>query len=216
MGSRVALVSGGKDSFYAAMLERPVDYAVVLVYEFPRPSPHLVNLGLSVRTLLNAGYRVVVARLRRGRERVETVELLRRLGASVVIAGDVYIEDHLRYMEGVAADAGATLREPLWGMDPEELLYREVEAGIEALITGSIPELRAWIGRLLDARSAGSLAEEARRLGVDPLGERGEYHTLVVNSPLHEEPVRARVARLLEYRDYLVALLEEEPREPRV
>ena len=216
MGSRVALVSGGKDSFYAAMLERPVDYAVVLVYEFPRPSPHLVNLGLSVRTLLNAGYRVVVARLGRGREREETVELLKRLGASVVIAGDVYIEDHLRYMEGVAAEAGAVLREPLWGMDPEELLYREVEAGIEAMVSGAVEALGGWIGRVIDARSAGELAGEARRLGVDPLGERGEYHTLVVNSPLHEEPVQARVSRVLRYRDYLVALLEEKPPEPRV
>lgn len=60
----VALLSGGKESFYATMIEYPIDYALFLVYEFPRPNPHLVNLGKSIETMLNAGLRVLVARLR--------------------------------------------------------------------------------------------------------------------------------------------------------
>ena len=41
------------------------------------------------------------------------MKLLQRLGADEIVAGDVYVEDHLRYMESVAAEAGARLREPL-------------------------------------------------------------------------------------------------------
>jgi len=195
---RVALLSGGKDSFYAAMQYWPPDLGLVLVYEFPEPSPHLVNLGKTVETLTLAGVPVVVARLPRGREREETVGLLRRLGASELIAGDVYIEDHLHYMEGVAGEAGAVLREPLWGRDPEELVYEIVEAGLRAVITGvrGVPE--RLLGLDLTPETVGLLVEEARRGGWDPLGERGEYHTLLVESPYHERPLAYERCGVLE------------------
>lgn len=202
MGLRVALLSGGKDSLYAAMKEWPVDLGLLLVYEFPRPSPHLVNLGKSVETLNLAGIPVLVARLPRGREFEETVRLLRTVNASVIVAGDVYVEDHLRYMERVAAEAGAKLREPLWGLDPEELLYREVEAGIEALVIGVDERLANWLGRRLNSSTAGRLAEDAKRVGVDPLGERGEYHTVVLRSPLHSARLGYRVVGVSVHNGY--------------
>lgn len=199
---RVALLSGGKDSLYAAMQRWPVDLGLVLVYRFPRPSPHLLNLGKTVETLNLAGIPVVVARLHRGREREETVEILRRLGADEVVAGDVYVEDHLRYMEAVAADAGARLSEPLWGMDPAELAYREAEAGIEALFTGVDARLSRWLGRVFSRDTVEELVEDAKRAGVDPLGEQGEYHTLVIDSPRHEERLPYQVVEKLEIQGY--------------
>ncbi len=200
--TRVALVSGGKDSFYAAMLEKPLDHLVVLVYEFPRPSPHLLNLGKSLEALRALGAPVTVAWLPRGREFQETVKLLRFLNTSVLVAGDVYVEDHLRYMERVAAEAGAKLREPLWGEDPEELLYREIEAGIRAVIIGCEERLRAWLGVEIGRENVAAFAEAAKRLGADPLGERGEYHTLVVDSPLHEKRLEYRVVGEVAARGY--------------
>ena len=204
--SRVAFLSGGKDSLYAALQRWPIDYGVILVYEFPRPSPHLVNLGKSVETLLLTGISVVVERLPRGREKEETIRLLRRLGASEIVAGDVYVEDHLRYMEGVAGEVGAKLYEPLWGMDPEELLYREMEAGIASLVTGADERLSNWVGRLLSKDNAGELASEAKRLGLDPLGEQGEYHTLVVNSPVHARRLSYRVCERFSHESGYVLL----------
>jgi diphthamide synthase (EF-2-diphthine--ammonia ligase) len=38
------------------------------------------------------------------------------------------------------------------------------------------------------------MAEEFRRLGVDPCGERGEYHTVVCNAPLFDAPLSVRLA----------------------
>ena len=191
--SRIAFLSGGKDSLYAALQKWPIDYGVVLVYEFPRPSPHLINLGKSIETLILTGLNVVVKRLPRGREKEETVKLLRCLGASEIVAGDVYVEDHLRYMDSLAREVGAELYEPLWGMNPEELLYKEMEAGIVALVTGADRRLSSWIGRVLDKESAERLASEAKQLGFDPLGEQGEYHTLVINSPVHVKRLSYRV-----------------------
>ena len=189
MGVRVALLSGGKDSLYAALHYWPPDYGLVLIYDFPEPSPHLVNLGVSLETLALTGIPVVVARLRRGREREDTVGVLERLGASELVAGDVYIEDHLRYLEGVAADAGASLREPLWGRDPEELAFEIFERGFKALVIGVHGRLLHWLGEKVDSSNVAALVDDARRRSLDPLGERGEYHTLVLESPVHQAPL---------------------------
>jgi len=204
---RVALLSGGKDSFYAAMQYWPPDFGLVLVYDAPSPSPHLVNLGKSVETLLLAGVRVVVLRLRRGRERADTVEALERLGATEIVAGDVFVEDHLRYLEGIAGEVGAKLREPLWGMDTEELLYRIVESGIRSLFIGVDRRLSRWLGRILGPDTAQELASEARRLGLDPLGENGEYHTVLLESPHHEGRLSYRVVDTIEAGGHLIARL---------
>lgn len=199
------MLSGGKDSLYAAYRLWPVDMGVILVYEFPRPSPHLMNLGKSVETLLKAGIPVVVARLSKGREREETVRLMRSLGVDEVVAGDVYVEDHLKYMESVARDSGATLREPLWGLDPEDLAHRIFDEGFETLIIGGVKGLRRWVGREGNSLNAEEFINDVKELGLDPLGERGEYHTLVVNSPLHRSKLTYDVLGVRELEDYLLA-----------
>ena len=129
---RVALSSGGKDSIYAIMKLGNVDFVVVFMYEFPRPNPHIVNIGKTIETHLKMGLPVFVKTLRRGFEKAETIEFLKKLKAREIVAGDVYIEEHLKYLESIAKEVGATLIEPLWGMNSEELLYKEIESEIMA------------------------------------------------------------------------------------
>ncbi len=187
------MFSGGKDSFYASVKAGSFDAYLILVYEFPDPSPHLVNLGLSVMTGLLTGKPVFVKKLRRGREFNETVEFLREINASSIIAGDVYVEDHLKYMEKVARESGAELREPLWGMDPLEVLVEEMKYGIEARIIGVIHGLEDLLGRRLTQTSFEEIARMLEKRGYDVLGERGEYHTIVEYSPRHSGRLNYRV-----------------------
>ncbi|MCC6022742.1 MAG: ATPase, partial [Desulfurococcaceae archaeon] len=89
---RVAFLSGGKDSYYAVYRYGQVDLGLILIYDFPRPNPHLINLGKSLETLTLTGIPVTVLRLSKGREFLETVEFLRKLNVTTVVAGDVYID----------------------------------------------------------------------------------------------------------------------------
>jgi len=122
------LFSGGKDSVYAALLEWPVDIFVTFVHEFPRPSPHLLNLPKVVELANALGVPLAILKVDRGRELEQEAAFLRKLGVSELVAGDQAVEDHLKYVERLAGEAGARLREPLWGLDPGELLLREAEA----------------------------------------------------------------------------------------
>ncbi len=201
----IALVSGGKDSIYAMLLYKDIDLGVILVYEFPRPSPHLINIGKSIETLLLMNIPIAVVRLDRGREKEETIRALKMLGARVIVAGDVYVDDHLKYMQSIADEVGAKLVEPLWGQDPSELLYKEVEMGIETLFIGGRDVLAGWIGRKLCRDNAYEFAEYAKKVGVDPLGERGEYHTLVIHTPRHIKRLGYEIVRIDRFGDYLIA-----------
>ncbi len=199
MGLRVALMSGGKDSLYAAMRVWPPDLAVFLHYGWEPPSPHVANLGKSLESILSTGVDVVVYRSGRRGWAAGFASFLSRLGVSELVAGDVYVEDHLRFWEKVASEAGARLLEPLWGMDPVELVYKVFESGVRSVVVGAYhPGVREFLGRVLDSTMVDTLVERARREGWDPLGERGEYHTIVLESPVHERRLEYKVCERLE------------------
>lgn len=186
MGNRVAMFSGGKDGLRAAQLSWPVDLFLFLVYDFPEPSPHIENLAATAAAAESIGVPLVVVRLERGKEFRQTADALRRLSADVLIAGDVFVEDHLKYMEALAREAGASLREPLWGMDTLELLMKDVEQGYVMKVLGArTRRLRSAVGQLVSRDNVDWFLGLAREDGADPLGEKGEYHTVVVDSPLH-------------------------------
>jgi diphthamide synthase (EF-2-diphthine--ammonia ligase) len=48
----------------------------------------------------------------------------------------------------------------------------------------------SWLGKRLSIE----LGEELARGGIDPCGERGEYHTLVTRTPLFDRPLDVRPA----------------------
>jgi uncharacterized protein (TIGR00290 family) len=191
MGSRVAMFSGGKDGLRAASLVWPVDILLFLVYDFPEPSPHIENVGATIAEASLIGKPIVVARLDRGKEFEETADLLRKLNADKLIAGDVFVEDHLKYMESLASEAGASLLEPLWGQDTLEILMKDLEEGYSMKVLGARTRaLRRAVGEVVDKHNSEWFLSLVKSDGADPLGEKGEYHTVVVNSPLHRAPLR--------------------------
>ena len=201
---RVAMLSGGKDSLYAALKSWPIDLGVMLIYSFPIPSPHILNMGKSIETLIATGIPVITLKLSKGKERDETIRLLSLLGTDEIVAGDVYIEDHLKYMESIAKEVGAKLKEPLWGEDPEELTYEIFSNGFEVLIIGTDKKLKEWLGKELSIDNLELFLSNVRKLRLDPLGENGEYHTLVINSPLHNWRIDYEVVRLESLHNYMV------------
>ena len=209
MGRKIALLSGGKDSLYAAYLEQPIDAGLLLVYESPTyPSPHLVNLGKTLETLLHTGTPILAAKLPPGKGFEYTVKTLRLLEADTLVAGDVFIEDHLEYYQKVAGEAGATLREPLWGQDTLELAWRIAEAGFESIVIGQDKNLPCSIlGRTLDKNTLDNITSCLIEAGADPLGENGEYHTLVTNSPLHTAKLEYKISGQMEAGGHLILRL---------
>jgi uncharacterized protein (TIGR00290 family) len=124
-------------------------------------------------------------------------------GAAVtaMVFGDIYLDEHLAWVEGVCRDLGIRAVEPLWGGNTSELIRAFVGAGFRSvIIAGKSACIGAeWIGRVIDQDFLHYLDD---RPHVDPCGERGEYHTLVVGGPLFKGEIRIVSSDVVERGDY--------------
>ena len=108
-------------------------------------------------------------------------------GITHVVFGDIMGEPHREWNERVCAAHGLIPVMPLWG-EPTRLLAEEfIARGGEARMVTVRPPLlnESWLGLILDTKAL----DELERLGVDPCGELGEYHTVVTNCPLFSSPL---------------------------
>jgi uncharacterized protein (TIGR00290 family) len=119
---------------------------------------------------------------------VSGLEELAGKGITHVIFGDIMFDEHRRWAERQCEAHGMTAVEPLWGLSTEDLFEEWVASGADALIVTARAEFldHTWLGRRLSR----DLLADFVRLGVDPCGERGEYHTVVTNTPLFNRPLR--------------------------
>ena len=118
-------------------------------------------------------------------------------GVTHVVFGDIMFEEHRRWAERTCEGAGLTAVEPLWGESTDALFDEWVVSGADALIVTARAQFldASWLGRRLVA----GMASEFDRLGVDKCGERGEYHTVVTNSPLFSQPVSVRQGEVVQH-----------------
>ncbi|MCC7418490.1 MAG: diphthine--ammonia ligase [Acidobacteria bacterium] len=108
-------------------------------------------------------------------------------GVTHMIFGDILFDEHRRWAERMCAAAGLTAVEPLFGRSTLALFEEWTASGAEAIIVAARADRldRSWLGRPLER----GMLEAFARLGVDPCGERGEYHTVVTDSPLFRQPL---------------------------
>jgi uncharacterized protein (TIGR00290 family) len=116
------------------------------------------------------------------------LESLAEDGITHVVFGDILFEEHRQWAERMCEPHGITAVEPLWGASTESLFHEWVASGSEAIIVTARAEFldASWLGRSLTQKCLA----EFERLGVDPCGERGEYHTVVTSTRLFTQPLR--------------------------
>jgi uncharacterized protein (TIGR00290 family) len=126
-------------------------------------------------------------------------------GADLVVSGDLHLDDVRAFRERALARLGFELRCPLWGRETAPLAAAMLDAGLEARVTcverAALPA--SLVGRRFDRDFLDALPA-----GVDPCGERGEFHTFVEASPLMRGRVATRVARVADGGRFATAELE--------
>jgi len=118
-------------------------------------------------------------------------ELAAEEGLAGVTAGAVESEFQTSRIEAMCERLGIDLYAPLWQRDPVTLAEEMLDAGFEILIVqvaaAGLDE--SWLGRQLDADALDELVELNEQYGVHPLGEGGEFETLVVDGPHMTRPI---------------------------
>lgn len=108
-------------------------------------------------------------------------------GFTHVAFGDLFLEDVRRYREDRLAGTGLAPIFPLWKTSSTADLARQmVAAGLEARVTCLDPRAldRSFAGRRFDDEFLRELPD-----GVDPCGERGEFHSFAYAGPMFSAPI---------------------------
>lgn len=130
------------------------------------------------------------------------VEEAKQRGVTHFAFGDLFLEDIRRYREEKLAGTGIEPLFPLWGLPTRALAQEMVAGGLRAYITCVDPKQapREWAGRLFDRAFVDVVPK-----GIDPCGERGEFHTFVCGGPMFHYTVEVTVGAIVEREGFVFA-----------
>lgn len=122
------------------------------------------------------------------------------VGITVIVFGDIFLEDVRAYRERQLEGTGITPLFPLWGRDTASLAREMIASGVKATITCIDPKRLGsqFAGRNFDA----ALLEELPP-SVDPCGENGEFHTFAWDAPPFRHPVPFQIGETVERDGFL-------------
>ena len=116
-------------------------------------------------------------------------------GVHHMVFGDLFLEDIRAYREEKLKAARMTPLFPLWLRDTKALARDMIASGMVAHIVCLDPRKldRSFAGRRFDESFLRDLPPE-----IDPCGENGEFHTVVVAGPMFTAPIKIEIGETVE------------------
>jgi uncharacterized protein (TIGR00290 family) len=123
-------------------------------------------------------------------------------GVDQIVFGDLFLEDIRAYREARLTSTGITPIFPLWQRDTRALAREMLQAGIRARVTCVDPRQLdpAFAGREFDRSYLDDLPT-----GVDPCGERGEFHTFAFDGPRFRQAIEIMNGEIVERDGFVFA-----------
>jgi uncharacterized protein (TIGR00290 family) len=130
----------------------------------------------------------------------------RRVGITHVVFGDLFLEDVRAYRERMLERAGLTGVFPLWQRETRALATEMLAGGLRAILVCVDPEKMpaSFAGRDFDSKLLGELPA-----GVDPCGERGEFHTFARAGPMFRREIEVARGEVVQRDGFVFADLLE-------
>ncbi len=183
----IVLWTGGKDSYLALRSARARKYDVRALVTFaPEQAEFLAHplpcMRLQAQALAIEHRVYTVCEPCHANYELQLAKALRDAQANTVVTGDIdEVAGHPNLIAEICTRIGARCERPLWKRDRRELLAELQRSGAEVVISclraDQLPV--SWLGRPLDEAAI----RELRSADIDPCGENGEYHTLVIDAP---------------------------------
>ena len=126
----------------------------------------------------------------------------RSQGVERIVFGDLFLEDVRAYRERQMKGTGIAPVFPLWHRPTGPLAREMIDAGLVATLVCIDPRHlpRALAGRRFTRALVDALPD-----GVDPCGERGEFHTFASAGPMFDRPVPVRPGRVVAREGFVFA-----------
>jgi uncharacterized protein (TIGR00290 family) len=132
----------------------------------------------------------------------EALQTAKAEGVTHIVFGDLFLEEVRAYREEKLAGSGIEPVFPLWGRPTEALAREMIAGGLQARLVCIDPKIlpKAFAGRSFDAALLDDLPE-----GVDPCGERGEFHTCAVAGPMFSRKIEVKPGEIVERDGFVFA-----------
>lgn len=128
------------------------------------------------------------------------VTTAREAGVEVMVFGDLFLDDVRRYRERSLEGTGLRPVFPLWGRSTDAVARDLLKAGVRAIVT--CVDLAQAPGELGGREYDESFLADLPA-GVDPCGENGEFHTVVVGGPGFSSPIEVAIGEAVERGGFL-------------
>jgi diphthine-ammonia ligase len=118
------------------------------------------------------------------------VRTLNQNGAGIegAVFGHIGMHEHL--VQRICSDLEIESIIPLWDIDSEQIVMDVIDARFESIVISTKATLLGseWLGRTIDKEFVAQLREF--NSAIDPCGEFGEFHSLVIDSPLFKNRIQ--------------------------
>ncbi len=194
----IASWSGGKDSCLACYRVMQQGYDVRLLLNFiSRESKRGCFHGIEGRLLKHQADLIGIPLAQKEvspdmakyeEEFKSAVTELRGEDIGSMVFGDIYLLEHESWIERVCGDLKINALEPLWNNPAENIIDEFVRVGFKAIIVSCKADVmgKEFLGRYINKE----LVEELKKRNICPCGEKGEFHTLVVDGPIFRKPIK--------------------------
>jgi len=196
-----ALFSGGKDSTYAIYLAEKLGHEVPLLltispatdesYYFHYPNIWITRLQAEA---MEKGHIMVSAGPSRADELHALIDLIDKISGEIdgLLSGVIKSSAQYEAFKKICMEKGLRFVTPLWSRDPVELLEEMLSDNFEILIVGVAAEglKKDLLGKVLDRQLLRLLKDLSESYGISPVGEGGEFETLVIDGPLFKKRIR--------------------------
>ena len=207
--------SSGKDSAWALhVLNQDPEIEVVGLFtvlneEYQRVAMHAVRVELLKAQAEAAGLPVEIIYIpgQCSNQQYESamqafIDDAKALQIDCMAFGDLFLLDIRAYREKQLKGTGFTPIFPLWEMPTMDLANQMFLAGVAAFITCVDPRKvpTSFAGRRWDQPLLDELPET-----VDPCGENGEFHTVVVDGPMFSHQINISIGEVVERDGFVFA-----------
>ncbi len=204
--------SGGKDSILTldALNSQglPVEGALVTIsLPYRRITMHGIQEELLLRQTQALGLKSHFHYIPEGASNEEYVQsyrdavqqLIAEEGLTHLAFGDIFLEDLRQFREQMLSDLPVSLLFPLWGLDTRQLAELFINKGFRAYVVAVMepPLDKTYVGKPFNKDFLNQLPD-----GVDPCGERGEFHSFVYDGILFNKPVSIRLTDTIKTVEY--------------
>lgn len=200
-----ALISGGKDSLFAAYLMQKQNHKIKCVITIESENPnsymfHTPNISMTSLQAQAMGLPLIKAKTK-GEKEKELNDLSDAIKKAKeeqkiegIITGALYSQYQRKRIESLCEKLGLEVFSPLWQIEQEKEMRQLLREGFSIIIS-SIACYgldKSWLGRILTEKDIDRLLQLNKKYGINISGEGGEFESLVLDCPMFSKKIQIK------------------------